>query len=241
MSHWHKAIFLAVLAAPAAAHDWTPNLPRMLAGQLPPPAYGVPAPPGLPAASSLVIGHCALGDSADCFKVLQCGLPPEDRPSVRLSGQEIVVVAGHASSSGNFKALEKLANGPDRTRVLVLSPADIYSVREPVRFPFEKPVLLSDRMGHPDTDDGFLGYTFFPFLGKEEDGIIYSPGPYSDSVVNAQQLTADIAATIYHEFQHVILGDFGRSALLAKHGLQAVESAVNAAESEAKANAAHCP
>lgn len=239
----HKVIFLLALAlaAPAGAQEQKPDLPRMRAAQKPAPSYGVPASAGQPAASSLVLGHCALGAPSECLKVLRCGLRPEDRDSVRLSGAEITVDAGHLSTSVNFKALIKIAGAADRTRLLVLAPAESFSVREETVFPYEQPALLTGPMGHPDTNDGFLGYTLFPYLGVAEEGIIYSPGPYSDAVINSKELPAELTATIFHELQHVILGDFGRSALLAKHGLPAVESAVNAAEQEAKVNAAQCP
>jgi len=96
-------------------------------------------------------------------------------------------------------------------------------------------------MGHPDDGDGFLGYTFMQYRGKIESEIMYAPGEETDVVVNARETEAALAETIHHEFRHVVAGDFGRTAPLAKHGVPAMESAVAAAEAEARKNAAQCP
>lgn len=189
--------------------------------------------------SGLRFGRCALGAAVDCLDALKRGIPPEDRASVVLLPSGVVAVEpAHASASANFEALKKIANGKDAVRVSVLAPEDRYSLRTIASWPAQDLKTMSTPMGHPDTKDGFLGYTFPQFRGRVEDGIMYSPGAWTEVVVNAKQTQSGVAESIHHEFRHALLGDFGRSATLAKHGRPDVERETKAAEDEARLNAA---
>ncbi|MFI5349642.1 MAG: hypothetical protein ACHQ2Z_08870 [Elusimicrobiota bacterium] len=193
------------------------------------------------AQSGLWIGRCALGQPEDCLRAVKCGLIAEDRASVRLSTSGAVLVdSEHVSPSENFAVLKRIALSADRTRILVLSPRDKYSLRVRTDYPSAKLSIKTAPMGHPDTSDGFLGYTFFQYRGSVEDGIIYAPGAWTDVLINARQTDASIAVTLHHEFRHVVVGDFGRAAPAAKHGSPEMETAVSAAETEASKNAEQC-
>ena len=161
---------------------------------------------------------------------------------MRLSASgEISVDAEHVSPSENFAVLKRIALGGDRARILVLAPEDQYSLRARVNYPSSELSLLTSPMGHPDSNDGFLGYTFFEYRGKAEDDVLYSPGPTTDVLINARQTDAGVAVALHHELRHVVAGDFGRTARLALHGLPAMENSIAAAEDEARKNAARCP
>lgn len=187
----------------------------------------------------LRFGRCALGTAVDCLDALKRGIPPEDRASVvLLPSGAVAVEPAHESSSANFKALQKIANGKDAVRVSVLAPEDKYSLRTIASWPAQKLETMSAPMGHPDDKTGFLGYTFPQFRGRVDDGIMYSPGDWTEVVVNARQTQSGVAESIHHELRHALLGDFGRSAPLAKHGRPDVERETKAAEDEARRNAA---
>jgi hypothetical protein len=230
------ALLVALAAAPASSAESGAD-------------SGDPAAAGSPAAvpetfvaSGLSFARCALGRTEDCLRDLKCGLLPEDRDSVRLSPSgEVLVDDAHASRSENFAVLKRLAGSGERTRILVLAPTDFFSLRASITYPDVKLSVLSSPMGHPDSGDGFLGYTFFQFRGRLESGILYSSGESTDVVINARQTGAAIAVALHHEFRHVAAGDFGRAATLAMHGLPAMESSVASAEAEALENAALCP
>lgn len=59
-------------------------------------------------------------------------------------------------------------------------------------------------------NDGFGGYTSFPFLGRAPGH--YSDGNFTDDVANTDSGRGGLPATIHHALCHVFLGDFGRSA-----------------------------
>lgn len=198
----------------------------------------------------LSINRCALGPASECFKAILLGLAPEDRAHVRLvtagpregshagSAAYVLVDPGHRSDSGNFTALRRIANEPRAMTVSdILAPADRLTIKSADAFPARALATVSFPMGHPDTNDGFLGYTFFEYRGAVESGILYSAGPYNHAVVNAGQGFAALSVSVHHEFRHVVLGDFGRSAPSAKHGDPAVDAETDAAEREARANA----
>lgn len=242
---WLPAAAAALLLAQAALAG-TP-------GKSFPPMHQVPFqehPGGAQAPSvrgrglSLSIGRCALGTAQACFDALLLGLRPEDRPYVRLvtavgndPAAHIWVDDGRKSDSRNFKVLKKIANADYATVLDVLAPTDTYTIKTKTRLSVPEPEPVSGLMGHPDTDDGFLGYTFFPYLGTVEPGIIYSAGDYTNVMVNARQERAAIAVSIHHEFRHVALGRFGRRAPAAMHTEAGVTEKTDAAEAEARENA----
>ncbi|MBI4422667.1 MAG: hypothetical protein HY554_03005 [Elusimicrobia bacterium] len=219
------ATLLALACAAAHAASW------------PPPGFrrGVAFWP-----RRLSIGACALGAPESCLAAIVRGLRLQDRARVRLAQGHVIVDPGHESPSANFRALQRIANEPvAATRLDFLAPSDALTIRSVSRFPSDGPEAVTFRMGHPDANDGFLGYTFFEFLGKVESGILYAPGPFNNPVVNSAQTPAALSVSVHHELRHVALGELGRRAALAKHGLPRVEAEIQAAESEAFANAAH--
>jgi RHS repeat-associated protein len=143
----------------------------------------------------------------------------------------ILVDANFHSQSLNFNTLQSLANDQSALgRINILDANDTYSFRTELSYP---PKGLTT---HSSKASDFAGYTFFQFRGKEEAGIMYSTGDYSDVFVDAQDPTLDVSTSIYHELQHVFLGDFGRTATKAKHGLPEVDKRTKAAQDEAKTN-----
>lgn len=124
----------------------------------------------------------------------------------------------------------------DLTVIEVLSPAQGFTILSQMSYPGPL-VPVKTPMGSPKTDNGFEGYTFFPFTGTQEPGVIYTPGSAVLVEVNTDQSLESVTETIHHELRHVLLGDFGRSAALAKHGLPEVEKQTREAEAEARRNA----
>ena len=87
-------------------------------------------------------------------------------------------------------------------------------------------------MGQPSDNTGFDGYTFFPYGTNSP--APWSVGKFTDVVVNTAD---DLSSNIYHELQHVLLGDFGRTGTAAQHGQPQVDEKTKEAEDEAERNA----
>lgn len=210
-------------------------LPALLLGSQAP-AAAIAAPASQPV-SSLFFGRCALGPAQACFARLLAGLAPQDRPFVRLADSAVAVDPRHGSASANFQALQRVCGRrDDRTEIEVLTPAQSFTILSQITYPGPLVPLVAP-MGSPKTNDGFEGYTFFPLTGAQEPGVIYTPGSAVLVEVNTDQSLESVTETIHHELRHVLLGDFGRSAALSKHGLPAVEEETRQAEDEARLNA----
>lgn len=187
--------------------------------------------------SGLFFGRCALGKKQACFDLLLRGLVPDDRAYVHLESNQVVVDSFWKSNSANFQTLQKVACAiKSRTVIEILSPAQHLTIRQREEYPNGKIKSSILRMGSPKTDNGFDGYTFFQYRGVIESGIIYSAGDYTLVAVNQDQTLQSMIESIHHELRHVLLGDFGRASVNAKHGLPRVEEETSQAEKEADRN-----
>jgi hypothetical protein len=106
----------------------------------------------------------------------------------------------------------------------------------------------TDKLTMNGPTDPFNGYTLFEFRGKDEAGVDYTPGKYSESIVNATQDQLGIVETVDHELRHMFLGDFGRNAQNAEHSAtfnadgipkNNADKETKEAEDEAKANSSN--
>ena len=161
------------------------------------------------------------------FRIYQLGFTEEDRESVQLvvgngrngfkKGQfGVTVDAKHQSTSGNFLNAQKAAN--DHTAV-----GKISVVKQGGTYQLKESYLENGKDGFKTTTNKlgprsqeFDGYTVFEYRGKRETGIIYASG-VSEMIIHGDQSDADVSAAMHHETRHLVLGDFGRSALKAKH------------------------
>jgi RHS repeat-associated protein len=207
-------------------------------------AYARNNPPKLtdPTGMDVNLGRCASDMTTTmCEAAVRNGLQKQDRSHVQFvegNGKNgykkgevgVLVDSNYKSKSLNFTTLQSLAN--DHTalaRIDILNPSDTYSFRADVSYPPKGLSTLSS------TAADFGGYTFFQFRGKEEPGIMYSIGDFTNVVVSTDP-ALDLSQSIYHELQHVFLGDFGRSALKGTHLNQDVNDRTKAAEKEALEN-----
>jgi len=204
-----------------------------------------------PNGMDVAINANTIEEARKYFNILKRGLEKADRNSVKMvegNGKNgfqkgefgIVVDSKHKSSSDNFKTVQRLSNDHSAlAKLSVLAPSDSYKimgVQSWSKTTGTKFSIVSVPMGHPDTKEGFLGYVFFQFRGKDEPGITYSDGPYTHAVINAKQTDMGISASIHHELRHVKLGDFGRAAQKALHGIPIVDTETKEAEKEAIKN-----
>jgi RHS repeat-associated protein len=161
------------------------------------------------------------------FQIYLLGFKKEDRSHVHLvvgngkngfrKGQfGITVDAKHKSDSGNFQFAQKAAN--DHTalgKITVVKEGESYQIRETVFKNGKESFKISTNKLGP-VDQEFEGYTFFQYRGKREEGIIYAKG-VSEMVIHGGQDDEGIAGAMHHETRHLVLGDFGRTALRARH------------------------
>jgi RHS repeat-associated protein len=213
-----------------------------------------------PTGMDVTLGKCSGGAADKCFNLLEKGLRKEDRSHVHLvqgNGKNgfkqgvfgVAVDKDYKSDSKNFTTLQTLANDHSATGVIdVLGKGDTTTIRVGVGWSEKNGTTLGNV---PMTMNGksvpFQGYTFFEFRGKIEDGIMYTPGDYSQVVLNNSGLTdVDVSANMHHELTHLLLGDFGRSALKAVHSStfnsdqvprNEADRLTKAAEQEARTNA----
>lgn len=199
----------------------------------------------------VTIGNCPASATVSmCFAALQRGLSKDDRSHVHLvegNGKNgfkkgefgVTVDADYKSDSKNFQVLKTLANDHSAmARIDVYAPTDSFNVRVSVSWNaktgYSKLTTASMTPGDAHNKNGqfFVGYTFFP-PGKDVPGP-YSEGDFTDAVINSS--ADDITAAMHHELRHVFLGDFGRSALQARHGYGDVDQQTADAEREALEN-----
>ncbi len=227
-------------------------------------AYGRNNPLKLtdPTGMDVTIGKCSGGDAQKCFNLLQQGLKKDDRSHVHLVAGDgkngfqkgvfgVTVDKDYKSDSKNFQTLQQAANDHSATGVIdVLSKGDSTTIRTTVSWNTKTgPALGNMPLTMNGENDPFGGYTFFQFRGKIEDGIDYTPGDYSEVVVNSTGAADSvIIGSMHHELRHLVLGDFGRSAPNAKHSPTFNSDGIpknNAdrqtldAEQEAESNASH--
>jgi uncharacterized protein (TIGR03437 family) len=184
-----------------------------------------------PTGMDVALGKCPGGSVDNCFNLLQHGLRKEDRSHVHLvegDGKNgfkqkvfgVTVDIDYKSDSKDFTTLQTLANDHSAIGVIdVLGKGDSTVIRTVVSWNAKKGYTYGNT---PFTMNGksdpFQGYTFFEFRGKEETGIAYTPGKYSEVVLNNIGLTdVEVTSNMYHELTHLLLGDFGRSAPKAEH------------------------
>jgi hypothetical protein len=201
----------------------------------------------------VTIGNCPGNMTVQmCFSALQNGLRKEDRSHVHLvegdgkngfkKGQYGVTVdKGYTSDSNNFQTLQALSNDHSAmARIDVYNPTDSFQVRVATSWSKDKGstmTLMSMQPGDPRNNTGFEGFTFFQYRGKDEAGVVYSAGDFTDVVANTVSESMDsLSQTIHHELRHVLLGDFGRSALNGLHGRGNVDAETKSAETEAATN-----
>jgi len=177
-----------------------------------------------PTGLELQIGDCGDYPTSWCFELYKRGLKKEDQDAVSLikgTGDNncskgafcVSVTAGYESNDENFQTLIKAVNNSSIARLDVLKEGDSVNI---MNFSWSK--------GAGDTPSGtatfkmegrlnpFAGYAFFEYLGKSEPGAMYTPGKYSQAVVNSSGMTdIEIIEAMHHEIKHIVLGDFGRT------------------------------
>ncbi|HEX7289255.1 MAG TPA: RHS repeat-associated core domain-containing protein [Candidatus Angelobacter sp.] len=205
-----------------------------------------------PTGMDVTLGTCKGGDAQKCFDKTISGLRKEDRSHVHLvagdgkngfkKGQYgIMVDAGYKSKSGNFQALQKLANDHSATVQIDVLAAKVtisgtIAVKDSSGNLTLKP--LKEALGM----DFFLetpwnGQTLFKnWGGPLVEDLWYSNGKNTEVKVLADTSEEIIVETIHHELRHVLLGDFGRAAGKGAHDAPGVNAATRAAEDEARQN-----
>ncbi|MCW5970956.1 MAG: hypothetical protein KIT57_20835, partial [Blastocatellales bacterium] len=108
------------------------------------------------------------------------------------------------------------------------------------------PVRLNPHGGHGREFLPFAGYTFFEYREKIESGVLYTTGKFSEMVINGGMDEIGIVTTMHHELRHMLLGDFGRTTMRAKHSQPGAprteaDDQTDRAESEANENAKKKP
>lgn len=193
-------------------------------------------------------------DAKKKFRIYQMGLEKQDRSHAKLiigngknglqKGQyRIDIDKNHNSTSENFQWAQKAAN--DNTalgKITVVRQGETYQLRHQ-EFKGGQDVLKTTpttvTMGQRNKE--FAGYTFFEYRGKIEDGISYAKD-VSEMIIHGNQTNTELSVTMHHETRHLILGDFGRTALNSKHSQRGQPQTIadietDKADREAKTNA----
>ena len=190
-------------------------------------------------ASSLVLARCATGALSECFEAIRCGLKPADRSKVQLLGDgSILVDRKHPTSSANFASLRQAALSKTTTRLFLVRRTDQYEFLNSKCWPACELEPVTARMDDPEAS--FVGYTFFPFLGRRYEGVLHSVSEAIDVYALAEQSRNELAGTVFHELRHVIAGGFGQTPWLAGHNAAGVSKAASDAELEVAYNGADC-
>lgn len=193
-------------------------------------------------------------EARERFRLLQLGLKKKDRSHVQFfvgdgkNGYEkgkfyVLADEKYKTDSGNFKAVEKIANDRGATAALVL-----LKTGEPMQAYYgmkegDKVVLKSakDVIGTDVyLDKQFLGWTTMP-LGNppvpDESYPIYSPDNRVRAHVLSDQTDVEVVKSMFHELAaHVFLSNVGRDIPMGSHGRPQVENEVKRAEAEAARN-----
>jgi hypothetical protein len=97
---------------------------------------------------------------------------------------------------------------------------------------------LTEVAGFPVTlGQGLKGFTLYQLWDTPSANVVYSLKPETEVIV-LHDYALDVAASFYHELEHVVLGDFGRNPLAGQHNAPGVNAATEHAEEEARRNAA---
>jgi RHS repeat-associated protein len=177
-----------------------------------------------PTGMDIKLGSCGSDMTTSmCEAAITDGLNKDDRSHVHFvegdgkngykKGETgILVDKDYKSESRNFTTLQRIANDHnDAAQIDVRNPSDSYSIKANYSLK-GAPTKVDVPMGQPSDNNGFLGYTFFPYVpGKIG---VWSVGNYTDAVVSTVD---DLTKNIYHELQHIVIGDFGRNAFYAGH------------------------
>ncbi len=205
-----------------------------------------------PTGIDVTIGNCPEDHTvSQCFAAVQQGLRKEDRSHIQLvegNGQNgfkkgeygITADKDYKSTSGNFQTLQYAANDHSVKAVTYFETTG-FQLQASVGVNVGGKVQLESltkAAGMPITmGQGLGGYTFYQRWGAPQAGVVYSLKPETQ-MINLGDTALDMTVNFYHELQHVVLGDFGRSALAGQHDAPGVNAATQDAEREAIQNAA---
>ena len=197
-----------------------------------------------PNGMDVVMGKCDVGSTQECFERVQQGLREEDRSHIHLVQGDgtngfkkgeygVTVDAGYKSDSGNFLALQKLANDHSATAAIdVLKGDDKIDVKMQLSTDPKAPTATMSMTANES--GGFTGYTLYP-QPNGPTSQPWSSDAYTHVLVNADR--SWITSTIYHELRHVLAGDFGRVAPYGAHDNGGpVDRSTEEAEKEAVKN-----
>jgi RHS repeat-associated protein len=180
-----------------------------------------------PDGTDLVLTAKNKQDAEKKFEIYLLGFEKKDRSHVKLvvgNGQNgfkkgqfgIEVDKKHKSASENFQWAQKAANDSTAIgKITVVRQGETYEFSERV-FKGGQDSLKISTVNMGPLSKEFEGYTFFEHRGKFEDGISYAKD-VSEIIVHGNQINTEISATMHHETRHLVLGDFGRTALNSKH------------------------
>ena len=180
-----------------------------------------------PSGMELQMGDCGDYSMDECFELLKSGLSPEDRGAVSLIDNNcskgahcVSIKEGYKSTSENFQVLQKAVNDRSVGRLDILSTGETTNIG--FFASWSKETGYSSLQSTPLTMNGpsdpFAGYTFFEYHGKHEPGAIYTPGKYSQIVINSSGMAdIELIKAMHHEIRHLVLGDFGRTVPNAAH------------------------
>jgi hypothetical protein len=187
------------------------------------------------------------------FELLQKGLTVVDRKHISFfvgdgkNGSEkgkfyLRAEKDHKSRSGNFQAIQAIANnGQETVTLAIVGPEVKFESRVGVKQnntvttkPFEE---IYGVKNYVSKADAVPGQTLFPLRGAPRENVLYSNGKNTEVYVATDQPDKEIVATLYHELRaHVVPSKMGRDPAKGSHGDGNVNAIGKAAEKEARIN-----
>ena len=192
------------------------------------------------------------------YELFQKGLTKDDRSHTHFvvgngkdgyeKGQFYVQIdKDHKSESGNFTAVQTIANDRGGTALITLQKGgenipEVLAVKQGNKIVLEDPSKhfgenLPNTLGLQAEGDTTYGTTMYPVPKQPIEGQTYGTGKNIGVHVWNEQSDVEIVATMYHELRaHVYLSNMGRDIPKGSHGAPGVNDAAKAAEVEAKKN-----
>ena len=184
-----------------------------------------------PTGAELQIGDCGGYTEEECFGLLKSGLMQGDQNAIfRIEGTGdnncskgaicVGVVSNHKSDSVNFNALKFAADAKDIAILEGKRPdADVTSFTFSI-VPIAEQLADMQLVNINPTMQNleYMGLALFPnqFAIEEPRGL-FSQDNNTRVIFRHGMSKKDTVETIYHEIQHVFLGDFGRSLPQSNH------------------------
>jgi hypothetical protein len=152
----------------------------------------------------------------------------------------IKVDGNYFSPSSNFQALQRAANDHSAKAVFDIEHGG-FQIQGRVGIENEGKVELrnlTEVAGFPVTlGQGLLGFTTYQLWGQPQKDVVYSNNSRTEVFMFGDLSQKMLAASFFHELEHVVLGDFGRTPHAGRHDDPGVNAATSRAEAEAYKNA----